>query len=198
MSTSASRPKAATRRSRWYAPRSIARAIVLRPKVYLAVLAAFAAAMLLPAGLAGPTRAAFAGDVGALVYLAFSCGLMVGHTSESIRRRAEAQDDGAIVILVLTLVAIALSFYTIFGVLAEAKQRDGSGKALLILLAASTILLSWLVTQVAFTFHYAHEHYRPEDRAPKGGLEFLDYLAVAAHWTIQALQIAVNHPDQIV
>jgi uncharacterized membrane protein len=171
---STSTPPAAARRRQWYTPRSVVRSIALRPKVYVAVLAAVATALALPAGLSTATRAAMAGDVGALVYLAFSLRLMVTHTSESIRKRAAHQDDGAIVILVLTLVAIALAFYTIFGVLAEARQTGGQPKALLILLAAATILLSWLVTQVAFTFHYAHEHYRPEDRAPKGGLEFPD------------------------
>ena len=36
------------------------------------------------------------------------------------------------------------------------------------------VRLSWLVTQVVFTFHYAHEFYRPDDTAQMlaGGLEF--------------------------
>jgi uncharacterized membrane protein len=42
-----------------------------------------------------------------------------------------------------------------------------------ILLALITILLSWLVTQVVFTFHYAHEFYRPDSAGtPAGGLVF--------------------------
>ena len=78
-----------------------------------------------------------------------------------MRRRAARQDDSAIVILVLILIAIAMGFGTIFGVLGEAKKAAGVAKALQILLAAVTIVLSWLVTQVIFTFHYAHEFYRP-------------------------------------
>lgn len=160
-------------RRQWYRPNVIARSIALRPKVYLAALAALAAALLLPGWLSLTTRAALAGDVGALVYLALSTSLMVGGSSESIRKQAARQDDGAIVILALILVAIALGFCTIFGVLAEARQAGGWSKTLLTLLAAATILLSWLVTQVVFTFHYAHEHYRPEaENAPAGGLIF--------------------------
>ena len=34
--------------------------------------------------------------------------------------------------------------------------------------------------------------------ALEGGLEFLDYLAVAAHGAIEALQVAVHHPDEVV
>ena len=91
-----------------------------------------------------------------------------------MRRRAAVQDDGAAVILVLVVVAVALSFWTIFGVLSEAKQATGTGKAMHVSLAAATILLFWLVTQIAFTFHYAHEFYQP-DEGPEpfeGGLAF--------------------------
>ena len=87
--------------------------------------------------------------------------LACGH--DVMRKRAEKQDDSAVVILVLVLVAIALSFWTIFGVLSEAKQVSGQTKALHVSLAAGTILMYWLVTQVVFTFHYAHEFYRPDE-----------------------------------
>ena len=58
--------------------------------------------------------------------------------------------------------------------LSEAKQISDHTKHLRTLLAAATVGLSWLVTQVVFTFHYAHEFYRPDDTAEKlaGGLEF--------------------------
>ena len=37
------------------------------------------------------------------------------------------------------------------------------GETLHVVMAAATILLFWLVTQVAFTFHYAHEFYQPDE-----------------------------------
>jgi uncharacterized membrane protein len=163
-----------TRRARWYRPASIARSIAIRPKVYLAVLAGGTAAVLLPDILSGSIRTAVAADIGAIVYLAIGFRMMLTRGGEVIRQRAATQDDGAAVILAIVLVAIALSFWTIFGVLSEAKQVGGSAKALRTGLAAATILLAWLVTQVVFTFHYGHEFYRPDDTAEKraGGLEF--------------------------
>jgi uncharacterized membrane protein len=92
---------------------------------------------------------------------------------KEMKRRAARQDDSAIVILVLILIATALGFSSIFGVLSDARQLTGMAKGLEILLALITILLSWLVTQVVFTFHYAHEFYRPDSAGtPAGGLVF--------------------------
>ena len=167
-------PLETRRASQWYRPTSIVRSIAIRPKVYLAVLAGVVAAVLLPGTLSGSIRTAVAADIGAIVYLAIGFRMMLTRGGEVIRQRAATQDDGAAVILAIVLVAIALSFWTIFGVLSEAKQVSGQAKALHTALAAVTILLSWLVTQVVFTFHYAHEFYRPDDTAEKrtGGLEF--------------------------
>jgi uncharacterized membrane protein len=161
------------RRRQWYRPKSIARSIAIRPRVYLAVLAALSTAALLPSALSG-SRTAIAADVGAIIYLGLGFRVMMTCGSAIMRKRAARQDDSAVVILVLVLVAIALSFWSIFGVLSEAKQASGHARALHTVLAASTILLSWLVTQVVFTFHYAHEFYRPDDTAEKlaGGLAF--------------------------
>lgn len=160
---------------KWYMPTSIVRSIAIRPKVYLAVLAGVVAVVLLPGTLSGSIRAAVAADVGAIVYLAIGFRMMLTRGGEVIRQRAATQDDGAAVILAIVLVAIALSFWTIFGVLSEAKQVTGQAKAFHTALGAVTILLSWLVTQVVFTFHYAHEFYRPDDDTAEkraGGLEF--------------------------
>jgi uncharacterized membrane protein len=161
------------RRSSWYQPRSIVQSIAIRPKVYCAALAAGVVAFLLPQEVSTNARTALAGDVGAIVYLALALQVMVTYDSDMLKRRAARQDDSAIVILVLILIAIALGFSTIFGVLKDAKQATGSAKGLEILLAAGTILLSWLVTQVVFTYHYAHEFYRPDSAgALAGGLVF--------------------------
>ena len=167
-------PQETRRAPQWYRPASIVRSIAIRPKVYLAVLAGVAAAALLPNTLSGSIRTAIAADIGALVYLALGFRVMMSCAGDVIRKRAATQDDGRVVILAVVLVAIALSFWTIFGVLSEAKQVSGQAKAMHTALAAMTILLSWLVTQVVFTFHYAHEFYRPDDTAEKraGGLEF--------------------------
>jgi len=164
----------ARRRKQWYRPSSIARSIAIRPKVYLAVLIGVLAAYVLPASIAGNFRTAISFDAGAIIYLASSLYLMQACGSAEMRRRAAVQDDGAAMILLLVVVAVALSFWAIVGVLSEAKQASGTGKTLHVGMAAATILLFWLVTQIAFTLHYAHDFYQP-DEGPEpfeGGLAF--------------------------
>ena len=117
------------RRPPWYQPRSIARSIAIRPKVYCAALAAAVVAFLLPREVSTNVRTALAGDVGAFVYLALALQLMVNYGGDTLKRRAARQDDSAIVILVLILIAIALGFSTIFGVLRDAKQATGGPRA---------------------------------------------------------------------
>jgi uncharacterized membrane protein len=153
---------------------SVARSLVIRPRVLLAALAGGIAALLLPSRLPSSVSTAMAGDIAAVVYLLFAFQAMLAHSADSLRKRAAKEDDGAVVILVIVLVAIALSFWTIFGVLSEAKQLSGAAKAEHTALAAATILLSWLVTQTVFTFHYAHEYYRPDESGEPmcSGLEF--------------------------
>ena len=55
--------------------------------------------------------------------------------------------------------------------LSEAKAHPGAG--LRVMLAAGTIVLSWLFVQIVFAMHYAHLYYLAEESgATKGGLEF--------------------------
>lgn len=96
-------------------------------------------------------------------------------TSETIRTRAARQDDSAVVILVLVLLAMFSSFAAIFGIIAEAKGASNAGKLFFVGLATATIVVSWLVTQVAFTLHYAHEYYAPDQGADKKSLRPLAF-----------------------
>jgi uncharacterized membrane protein len=169
----AGKTKTAHRPRRWYSPRAIAQSVMIRPRVYWAALAAIGLLLLLPRTFSVPARAAIAWDLGALVYLALGFQLMHTCSAEVVRTRAARQDDSAVVILALILLAIASSFASIVGLLNEAKAAREL-KLAYMLLAASTIVLSWTVTQVAFTLHYAHEFYRPSDNEQRmaGGLDF--------------------------
>ena len=161
-------------RQRWYRPASIAQSIASRPRVYLAIAAGITAFVLLPSTIAFNLRAAIAWDAFALVYLALAFALMITSTSEVLRQRAAKQDDSRVVILTIILLAIAASFWAIAGVLREARQVEE--KFLPVTFATASLCLSWTVTQVVFTLHYAHEYYSPDEGPERlrEGLHFPD------------------------
>ncbi len=160
--------------ARWYTPVSIMRSVALRPRLYLAIAGGLAALALLPASLSGNVREALAWITGGLVYLSVAGRLMATCAADAIARRAARNDDSRMVIMALILLAIASSFASIAGLLTEAKEASRQMKLLYLGLASATIVVSWAVTQVVFTLHYAHEFYRPAhaDSTPAKGLDF--------------------------
>jgi uncharacterized membrane protein len=150
-------------RAVWYSPASIGRSLVLRPRVLIAAAITIALFLLLPGSLQLAAREAIAWCVGGCTYIALAVAIMLQCDSDRIRERAAKQDDSAVLILVLILAAIFSSLVAIFGLLSEAKQASDAGKIFFVALAGGTIIVSWFVTQFAFTLHYAHEYYAPDN-----------------------------------
>lgn len=159
---------------RWYSPRAIMLSILVRPRLYLAVAAAIITLLVLPSSFSMNVREAIAWIIGGVVYLAVAGNTMRTCGPDIMAKNAARQDDSRIVILTLILLAIGSSFASIVGLLNEAKTAAQNVKWLYLVLAAGTIIISWTVTQVVFTLHYAHEFYRPAHgiRDPQGGLDF--------------------------
>jgi uncharacterized membrane protein len=160
------------RKRHWYDPRSIARSVAIRPRLYFSALAGMGALVLLPGGLPAAMREAIAWDLSAGIYLMLAFNVMLTCKGDALRARAARQDDSRVVILIIILLAITASFAAIAGLLVSAK--DAPHKTLNLGLAAATIVLSWTVTQVVFTLHYAHEYYRPTG-GPQALAEGLDF-----------------------
>jgi uncharacterized membrane protein len=153
------------RRPRWYRPASIWRSVLLRPRIYLAVLAGIVTLMILPKSISVSMQGALAWIVGGLTYLAIAGRSMINCDSQVIAARAGRLDDSRMIILAIVLLAIASSFVSIAGLINEAKEAAKHVKLWYLGLASATIVVSWCVTQVVFTLHYAHEFYRPKKRA---------------------------------
>ena len=100
---------------------------------------------------------------------------MLHHTPTDIRARAALDDEGRGVILTLVLVAAAASVWAVAAELGIAKEAHGIMKAGRIGMAFATVVASWLMVQMIFALHYAHEFYGvDEDDGARdaGGLEF--------------------------
>ena len=154
-------------------PAALWRSIRMRPRLYIGALSGLLMMLVLPATMSAPMRWTIAWNVGGLAYLASTFRLMYGARIDKIRSRAAVQDDGRNAVLVLILLAIFASFGAIAGLINEAKAAKEAAKIAYVSLAALTIFVSWTVTQIAFTLHYAHEYYRPETASdPGAGLAF--------------------------
>lgn len=123
--------------------------------------------------LASPFRWVGAGDAFFAIYLALTLPTFTRATPAVMRRRASFEDEGIAVIVVITLVAVVLSFYSIFAVVNHPSAPD----AALLTLAIAGVPLGWLTFHTVAASHYSHLYYAPADgadvRAKDGrGLQF--------------------------
>ncbi|BBK32304.1 putative membrane protein [Stella humosa] len=114
-------------------------------------------------GLDPALRFVLAGDVLFGIYLLLTALFAVRATPDDIREKAEYEDEGIIVIVLLTLAAIGLSLGAIFSLLG----RSGPVAPLDLTLSIAGVLLGWLTLHTIAAFRYAHLYYR--DAGPPGG-----------------------------
>ncbi|WP_166141517.1 DUF1345 domain-containing protein [Methylosinus sp. RM1] len=149
-----------------------------RARLFFCVLAGTAVGLLLPGSWREVTRALVGWDVFVTLYLLLSAELMARSTPISMRRRAQLQDEGRLVILVMTIATACASIGAIVAELGPVKSLEGFSKHAHISLAVLTVVLSWLFVHLTFALHYAHEYYFERASAPdrpselRGGLIF--------------------------
>lgn len=94
-----------------------------------------------------------------ICFLGLTWGLMVNATSDSMRRHAQQQDVGRIVILGLVTAAACSSLFAI-GFILHDKGLQNRLLVLHLALSIVTIVGSWLLVHTIFASHYAHAYYR--------------------------------------
>jgi uncharacterized membrane protein len=115
--------------------------------------------------VAGATRALAAWDFGVGLYLVLAWTMMARGSVEKMRWRAKRQDDGALAVLTLTVIASVASLAAIVLELIGLKNQPSAVQTSHVALAMGTILCSWCLVHTAFALHYAHEFYG-DDKAP--------------------------------
>jgi len=97
------------------------------------------------------------------------------HDEADIRQQAAIDDEGREMISTLVIVAAAASVWAVGLELSLAKEVHGLDKVVHIVLAFATVVASWLMVQMIFTLHYAHEFYGVDEddgARDQGGIEF--------------------------
>lgn len=109
-------------------------------------------------------------DSAALVYLLTMWALFIRSNEADMRSRAGLYDEGAPVLMLIVLTAIAASLGAVVDAMIVVKDAPSGARAVIIGSAMATLILSWLVLQTVFVLHYAHRHFGAGK--DKGGIQF--------------------------
>lgn len=167
-------PPAPTPLARW---RLGPRIFATRPKLMIALATGVAVAVacfLLAPDLRASSSGIFGWDAFCGLYLVLMLRAFAGRKPDEIRARAAKEDQGQAIILALIVAACAASIAAVAIDLAMAHGEYGLAKALDITVAFATVTASWLMMQMVFALHYAHEYYArdPKTKKDRGGLAF--------------------------
>jgi uncharacterized membrane protein len=151
-----------------------------RPRLTASILVGLAVGVLL--ALFAPhmgvsTKFILAWDALCVTFLSSMLLHMLDHTPTDIRAQAALDDEGRGAILGLVLIASAASVWAVGAELSLAKGAHGFEKVEHIVLAFFTVIASWLIVQMIFTLHYAHEYYGVDEddgASDAQGLSFKD------------------------
>ncbi|HEX3838805.1 MAG TPA: DUF1345 domain-containing protein [Steroidobacteraceae bacterium] len=131
-------------------------------KLWVAVLAGGVIGIALPHQWAVLTRALVAWNAAVLVLLPLTYMHLNGLGAKQLRERYRDDDPSATVILLVVVGAAILSVAAIVVFLATLKGVPPNEKLAHILLAALTVIDSWLLVPTVFTVHYADMFYSTE------------------------------------
>ncbi|WP_434641879.1 DUF1345 domain-containing protein [Klebsiella sp. I138] len=142
--------------------------LYVRLPLLISILLGVVCFFLLPVRLGMLQRLLIAWNVLAWCYLAFIWVRMLMTDVAGIQRIARLQDQSAMLVLTLVIVACAASIVAILSELSSLKQLSGTPRVLHVLLTVATLIVSWALLPSSFAVHYAHQHYlhRTQDVTP--------------------------------
>jgi len=133
-------------------------------------------AVLLPGWIGLPTRILSIWDSAMLCFLTVTWWAMLQATPDSMRRKAQQQDVGLVLMLSLLTAVACISVLAIAFMLRDNQDVSQGLLVIHLLLSFLTIVGSWLVVHTIFALHYAHGYYQDGSRSLKQnkaeGLDF--------------------------
>ena len=125
------------------------------------------------AALAGgvPTPLLAGGDVFYAVFLILCLVLIAGQSAQQLCERAESEDEGIVIVVLITIATMGFFCAAVFEALANRHALDLAG----LILAGAGALLGWLVLHTVLAFHYANLHYFDDPDSPADDLGDLEF-----------------------
>ena len=147
----------------------------VRYRLILSALFSLIVSFFLPSWFSLSTRILSLWNAGMICFLISTWVLMVQAIPKTMRRNAQSQDEGRLVILSLITASACASILAITFILRETKDQNINIIITHIILEVITIIGSWLLVHTIFAIHYAHEYYQDHktlSNSPAAGLDF--------------------------
>jgi uncharacterized membrane protein len=130
------------------------------PRIWIALAAGTTAFFLLPAGWSFVSRLLLSWDVAVTVFLAAIYLWTRNLTAEQIRSHCSEEDPSGRVILLTVTTAALLSLVATVELVATLRHVEQGERFWHLVLAAMTLIDSWLLLPTMFTMHYADMFYK--------------------------------------
>lgn len=142
--------------------------LYIRLPLLISIVLGVVCFFLLPTNLGTLQRLLIGWNALAWPYLVFIWIRMLMTDVSGIQRIARLQDQSAMLVLTIVIVACAASIVTILSELPALKALSGTPRAVHLLLTVATLIVSWALLPSSFAMHYAHQHYlhRTQDVTP--------------------------------
>lgn len=127
----------------------------VRYRLILSALFSLIVSFFLPSWFSLSTRILSLWNAGMICFLISTWVLMVQAIPKTMRRNAQSQDEGRLVILSLITASACASILAITFILRETKDQNINIIITHIILAVITIIGSWLLVHTIFAIHYA-------------------------------------------
>jgi uncharacterized membrane protein len=138
-------------------------------RFYVCLILGFAV-FVLAAALRPPVRLLAGGDAFFLSYVAITLVVSVRISPKELDRKADIEDEGIAIVVLLTLMLIGFCSFAIFQILENKTQLDGTALAL----ALAGAPLGWFALHMMMAYHYANLFYADPAGKGGGGLAFPD------------------------
>jgi uncharacterized membrane protein len=171
----------------------------VRSRLVLSIILAFIVSVSIPSWFNLSTRILCIWDAGMISFLASTWVLMMQAAPKNMRRNAQSQDEGRIVILSLITAAACASILAIAFILKDTKGKELTVVTLHIILATVTIIGSWLLVHTIFAIHYARKYYQDSETnsdSKSGGLDFPDDIE-PDYWDFLYFSFVIGMTSQV-
>lgn len=141
---------------------------ISRHRWFYLALACGATAWVSTAALALHARLAVTGDTFYLIYLLLVVFVVVRPPAHEFRAWIEQEDEGLVLVMLITIAAIVFSLVSIFALLNAGHRPRG----IFLLLSLASAPLGWLVLHTVAALHYARLYYGDDEGPDPKGLSF--------------------------